>query len=48
MIVSVGYGSNNKSLRVYEKVDWLVCHSDLKHLPQRVLLAIHQLFEPEG
>ena len=47
MIVLVGYGSNNNELRVYEKVDWLVCHSGLKHIPQRVLLAIHQFFEPE-
>ena len=47
MNVFVGYGSNNNRLRVYEKVDWLVYHSDLKHLPQRVLLAIHQFFEPE-
>ena len=36
VIVFVGYGSNNNRLRVYEKVDWLFCHSNLKHLPQRV------------
>ena len=41
VIVLVGYGSNNNRLRVYERVDWLFFHSDLKHLPQRVLLAIH-------
>ena len=44
----VGYGSNNNRFRVYEKVDSLVCHYDIKHLPQRVLLAIHQFFGPEG
>ena len=47
VIVLVGYGSNNNRLRVYEKVDWLLCHSDLKHLSQRVLLVIHQFFELE-
>ena len=47
VIILVGYGSNNNRLRVYEKVHWLLCHSDLKHLPQRVLLAMHQFFEPE-
>ena len=48
MNVLVGYGSNNNRLRVYEKVDWQVCHSDLNRLPQRVLLAMHQFFEPES
>ena len=47
MIVLVGYGSNNNRLRIYENVDWMLCHSDLKHLPERVLLAIHQSFESE-
>ena len=47
MIVVVVYGSNNNRLRVYEKVDWTVCHSDHKFLPQRVLFAITQFSEPE-
>ena len=47
MLVLVGYGSNNNTLRVYEKVDWLLCHSDLKNLSQRVLLGIYQFFERE-
>ena len=40
MIVSVRYESNNSRLSVYEKVDWMVCQSDLKHLPQRILLRL--------
>ena len=47
MIVLVVYGSNNSGLRVYEMMDGTVCYSDLKHLSQRVLLAIHQFSEPE-
>ena len=44
--VLVGYGSNNNSLRVWEKFDWMVCHSDCKHLHQGLLPAIHQSSEP--
>ena len=40
MIVSVRYESNNSRLSVYEKVDWMVCQPDLKHLPQRILLRL--------
>ena len=45
VIVLVGYGSNNNRLKIYEKVYWMVCHSDFKHLPQGALLAIHQFSE---
>ena len=45
-MVLVGYGSNENRLRVYGKVDLkMVCHSDRKYLPQRVLLEIHQFSE---
>ena len=47
MFALVGYGGNNNRFRVYEKVDWMVCHSDFKHLPKGALLSIHQLFELE-
>ena len=46
MIILVGYGSNKNKSRVYEKVDWTVCHSDQKFLPQRLILAIKQFSEP--
>ena len=42
----VGYGSNNNSLRAWEKVDWMACHSYWKHLHQRLLPVIHQFSEP--
>ena len=41
------YGSNDNRLRVWEKVDLMVCHSDCKHLHQGLLPAIHQLSESE-
>ena len=47
VIALVLYGSNNCGLRVYEMMDCTVCHSDLNHFPQRVLLAIHQFSEPK-
>ena len=47
LMVLVGYGSNNNRLSVREKVDWMVYHSAFKHLHQRLLPAIHQLFELE-
>ena len=31
-MVSVVYGSNHNRLRVWEKVDWIVFHSDEKNL----------------
>ena len=45
--VLVGYGSNDNRLRAWVKVGWMVCHSDRKHLHQRLLPAIHQFSEPE-
>ena len=51
LMVLVGYGSNDNRLRVWEKVDWIICHSDCKHLYQRSSSssspAIYQLYEPE-
>ena len=46
VIVLVGYGSNSNRLKIYEKVYWMVSHSDFKHLLQGALLAIHQFSEP--
>ena len=43
IMVLVGYGSNDNRLRIWERVEWMVCHSDRKHLYQRPLPAIHQL-----
>ena len=36
----VGYGSNDNRLRVWEKLDYIVCHSDSNHSHQRLLSAI--------
>ena len=48
VMVLVGWGSNDNRLRVGEKLDWIICHSDCKHLHQSLLLpVIHQIFEPE-
>ena len=41
------YGNNDKKLRVWEKMDWMVFHSDSKHLHQRLLPAMHQFSEYE-
>ena len=30
LMMLVGYGSNGNRLRLWEKVDWMVCHSDCK------------------
>ena len=42
VMVLLGYASIDNRLRVWEKVEWMVCHSDYKPLHQRVLPAIHQ------
>ena len=47
MIVIIGYGSNDNRLMVWGKVDWMVLHSDCKHLYQRLLHAVHQFSEPK-
>ena len=47
VMVLVEYGSNDNRLRVREKVDWIVCHFDCKHLHQRLLPVMHQFSEPE-
>ena len=43
----VGYGSNDYMLRVWEKVKWIVFHSDCEHLNQRLPPAIQHFSEPE-
>ena len=46
MMVLLVYGSNHNRLKVdWEKVDWMVCHSDHKHFHQRLLPIIHQFSE---
>ena len=44
VIVLVGYGSNDNRLRVWEKMNSKVFHSDHIDLHRRVLPAIHQFF----
>ena len=44
-IVLVGYGRNGSRLKVWEKVDWVICHSNCKHLYQKLLPEIRQFFE---
>ena len=46
-MVLLVYGSNDYRLEMWEKVDGMVCHSDCKHLYQRLLPAIHQVSKPE-
>ena len=40
-MVLVGYGINDNRLRVKENMDWMVFHSDCKHLHQRLLAIGH-------
>ena len=35
--LSLDCGSNNNTLRIRERVEWMVCHSDHKYLYQRLL-----------
>ena len=35
VMVLVEYGSNNNRLRVWGKLDWIICYSDCNHLHQR-------------
>ena len=47
-MVLVGYQSSDNKVKVWEKVDWMICYFDCKHFSQRLLLpAIHQFSEPE-
>ena len=42
-MVLVGYGTNDDRLRVWEMVEWMICHSYRKHVHQKLLLpAIEQ------
>ena len=43
----VGYGSNDNKFKVWEKVDWMVYHSDCKYLYQMLLPAMQQFSEPQ-
>ena len=47
IVLLVGYGSKNHRLRVYENVDWTVCHSDHRYFFQRLLFALKQFYEPD-
>ena len=47
VMILVKYRSNNYRLTVWEKVDWMVCHSNWKHIDQRKLPVIHHFSEPE-
>ena len=47
VMVLVGYGSNDYRLKVWQNVDWMICHSNCKHFYSRLLRAMHQFFEPE-
>ena len=47
VMVLVGYGDNDNRLKIWGKVDWMVCHSDQKHPHQRLPTAIKELSEPE-
>ena len=42
VMVLVGYGTNDIRLRVWEMVEWMICHSFCKHLHQRLLLPAIQ------
>lgn len=46
VIVSVGYGSNNR-LRVWERVESMVCYSHRQHFHQSLLPAIQKFTEYE-
>ena len=37
VIILVGYEINDNKLRVRDREDWMVFHSDWKHLHQRLL-----------
>ena len=47
VMVLIGYGSDDNRLRVLDKVDWMVSHSNCKHLHQRLLPTMHQFSDPE-
>ena len=46
LMVLVGYGSDDNRFRVSERVVWMVCHSDYKHIHQLVyhFFATEQTF----
>ena len=41
MTILVGYENNDIMLRVWEKVDWMVWHSDFEHLHRRLLPRVN-------
>ena len=40
-MVLVGHRGSDNKFRAWEKVDWIVGHSDYKHLHQNLLPEIH-------
>ena len=46
-MVLVGYEGHGNKFRVWERMDWRLCHSDNKHFSQRLLPAIYKFSDPE-
>ena len=44
-MVLVVHGSNGDGQSAWKRVEWMVCHSDHKHLPQTLLFAIYHFSE---
>ena len=40
-MVLVVYENTENGLRVWEKLDWITCHSDCEHVHQRLITVIH-------
>ena len=49
-MILVGYGSNDNRLTVWQRMEWVVCHSYHKHFLSEATIvpAIHQYSESEG
>ena len=45
-VLSVGYGSTNNTLRIRERVEWMVCHSDCISSSETITCN-HQFSESE-
>ena len=43
MMILIGYEVNENRLKIRDKEDWMVFHSDWKHLHQRLLAIGNQL-----
>ena len=46
-MVLAGYKSNDNRLRIWEKRDCMVFHTDLKNIYHRLLPLIHHVSEPK-